>query len=64
MEDMRKRGPTEAVRCILPGGRETKMEILVWDNLARTARVEVGTARPPRSDYSIFDNARESCLKN
>jgi hypothetical protein len=40
------------------------MEILVWENPARTAKTEVGTARPPRSEHSIFDSARESCLKN
>jgi hypothetical protein len=64
MENMRNTAPTEAVRFIIAGSQETKMEILFWENLTRTAKVGVGTARPPRSDYSIFDNARESCLKN
>jgi len=39
-------------------------ERLFWENPVYTANVEVKVARPPRSDYSIFDKARESWLKN
>jgi hypothetical protein len=34
------------------------------ENMTHTASVEVGTAQPALSGWLIFDNVRESCLKN
>lgn len=63
MEEMRKTAPTQAVRFIIAGSQEAKMEILVRKISPAPPRWG-GTAPPPQGDYSIFDKVRESCLKN
>lgn len=40
------------------------MQLLTGKTRRNAAKVELGTAHPPGSGYSMFDKVRESCLKD